>query len=114
MAVAPNTCFGLSTDTLQRAHFGMHRFADENSASVEFHIPHGEMIRLLRRSGFDIEDLVEIGAPPGCKRSEAPHGNGRLGSEMAERASVGRAQAVGATSGVDPWPADRDKRTPVR
>jgi len=43
----------------------MHRFVDTNnvSASVEFHIPHGEMIRLLRRSGFEIENLVEIGAP---------------------------------------------------
>ena len=28
-----------------------------------FHISHGKMIRLFRRSGFEIEDLVEIGAP---------------------------------------------------
>jgi hypothetical protein len=43
----------------------MHTFvdADDPSSSVEFHLPHGEMIRLFRRSGFDIEDLVEIGAP---------------------------------------------------
>ena len=37
----------------------MHRFAWKDG-SVEFHLPHGEMIRLLRKSGFDIEDLVEV------------------------------------------------------
>jgi hypothetical protein len=54
-----------ATESLQRPHFGMHRFVDANdvSASVEFHIPHGEMIRLFRDSGFDVEALVEIGAP---------------------------------------------------
>ena len=54
-----------ATRSLQRPHFGMHRFVNTNNtaASIEFHIPHGDMIRLLRRSGFEIEDLVEIGAP---------------------------------------------------
>src|SRR5215212_1497792 len=37
---------------------------DEAPASedgtVEFHLPHGEMIRLLRASGFEVEDLVEV------------------------------------------------------
>lgn len=28
--------------------------------SVEFHLSHGDWIRLLRRSGFEIEDLVEL------------------------------------------------------
>ena len=27
---------------------------------VEFHLSHGDLIRLLRRSGFEIEDPVEI------------------------------------------------------
>jgi SAM-dependent methyltransferase len=54
-----------ATESLQRSHFGMHKFVgtDGPSGAVEFHIPHGEMIRLFRRSGFEIEDLVEIGAP---------------------------------------------------
>jgi hypothetical protein len=54
-----------ATQSLQRPHFGMHRFdnTDDGTGSVEFHIPHGEMIRLLRRSGFEVEDLVEVGAP---------------------------------------------------
>lgn len=50
------------SDRLQRPLFGMHRFAWEDG-SVEFHLPHGEMIRLLRDSGFDIEDLVEVQIP---------------------------------------------------
>lgn len=57
-----------ATESLQRPHFGMHRFADDDDGAVEFHIPHGEMIRLLRRSGF--ENLVEIGAPPGATDTE--------------------------------------------
>jgi SAM-dependent methyltransferase len=53
-----------ATETLQRPHFGMHRFSwDDADGTVEFAIPHGEMIRLLRSSGLEVEDLVEIGAP---------------------------------------------------
>lgn len=53
------------TERLQRPLFGMHRFA-WNDGVVEFHIPHGEMIRLLRGSGFEIEDLVEVEIPEGA------------------------------------------------
>jgi len=56
---------GPAGETLLRDHFGMHRFewpADEDGG-VDFYIPHGEMIRLLRASGFEIEDLAEIRAP---------------------------------------------------
>jgi SAM-dependent methyltransferase len=48
---------------LVRPLFGMHRF-EWPGDGVEFHLPHGEWIRLLRVSGFEIEDLVEIQAPP--------------------------------------------------
>ncbi len=50
------------TDRLQRPSFGMHRF-DWRDGSVEFHLTHGDWIRLLRANGFDIEDLIEIQAP---------------------------------------------------
>jgi SAM-dependent methyltransferase len=53
-----------ATEQLQRDHFGMHRFVwPDEPDSVEFAIPHGAMIRLLRASGFEVEDLVEIQAP---------------------------------------------------
>jgi SAM-dependent methyltransferase len=48
---------------LVRPLFGMHRF-EWPDGGVEFHLPHGEWIRLLRVSGFEIEDLVELQAPP--------------------------------------------------
>jgi SAM-dependent methyltransferase len=56
------------TERLERPLFGMHRFAWKDG-SVEFHLPHGEMIRLLRNSGFDIEDLVEVQIPEGATTS---------------------------------------------
>jgi hypothetical protein len=31
---------------------------------VEFHLAHGEWIRILRANGFDVEELVELQAPP--------------------------------------------------
>lgn len=31
-----------------------------DAESVEFHISHGDTVRLLRRSGFGVEDLVEV------------------------------------------------------
>jgi hypothetical protein len=30
---------------------------------VEWHLPHGELFRLLRGTGFDVVDLVELYAP---------------------------------------------------
>jgi SAM-dependent methyltransferase len=53
--------------TLHRDFFGMHRFEwrDEHGAidGIEFHLGHGDMLRLLRSSGFEVEDLVEPQAP---------------------------------------------------
>jgi SAM-dependent methyltransferase len=49
-------------ETLQRPQFGMFRFQWPNSG-VEYHLPHGEWIRLLRANGFEILDLIEIQAP---------------------------------------------------
>jgi SAM-dependent methyltransferase len=54
-----------ATQTLQRPYFGMHRFQWKGSDAVEFHLGHGDMIRLLRRAGLEIRDLVEIQPPPG-------------------------------------------------
>jgi hypothetical protein len=42
----------------------MHTFS-WSDGSAEFHITPGEMIRLLRDSGFEVLDLVEIRPPDG-------------------------------------------------
>ncbi len=48
------------------SQFGMLRFEwPELGDEVEFHLPHGEMIRLLDSSGLAVEDLVELQAPEG-------------------------------------------------
>jgi SAM-dependent methyltransferase len=55
-------------DRLLRPYFGMHRFEWSDDDSVEFHLPHGEWIRLLRETGFEIEALIEVQAPKGAKQ----------------------------------------------
>jgi ubiquinone/menaquinone biosynthesis C-methylase UbiE len=55
-----------TTETLQRPQFGMFRFQWPDSG-VEYHLPHGEWIRLLRANGFEILDLIEVQAPPGAE-----------------------------------------------
>jgi len=52
-----------ATERMIRPYFGMHRY-EWPDGSVEFHLPHGEMIRLLRESGFELEELIEV-RPPG-------------------------------------------------
>ena len=47
--------------TLQRPQFGMHEFRWPGGG-IEYHLPHGEWIRLLRANGFEILDLIEIQA----------------------------------------------------
>lgn len=49
---------------LQRPQFGLRavQFPDDPE-STEFHVPHGEMIELLRRNQFDVEELIEVQAP---------------------------------------------------
>lgn len=44
--------------------FGMHRIQWDGSTSMEFHLPHGEWIRLFRDCGFEIEELLEPQVPP--------------------------------------------------
>jgi hypothetical protein len=49
---------------LLRDYFGMHRFEWPDDNSVEFHLGYGDWIRLLRSSGFEVENLVELRPRP--------------------------------------------------
>jgi SAM-dependent methyltransferase len=49
-----------ATDRMRRPQFGMHREEWPDSNSVEFHMSHGDWIKLLRANGFEIEDLIEL------------------------------------------------------
>jgi SAM-dependent methyltransferase len=54
-----------ATDRLLRPAFGMHRI-EWPDRTINFYLSHGDWIRLLRRAGFDIEDLVELRPHPGA------------------------------------------------
>jgi SAM-dependent methyltransferase len=51
------------SEQLRRPLFGMHRFDWPDDDSIEFHLPHGQMIRILRDGGFEIEQLIEPQPP---------------------------------------------------
>jgi SAM-dependent methyltransferase len=52
-------------DRLLRPLFGMHRFEWSDDNSVEFHLPHGELIALLRENELEVEELIEVRPPDG-------------------------------------------------
>jgi SAM-dependent methyltransferase len=52
-------------ETLVRDQFGLHRIDWPGGDGIDFHLPHGEMLRLLRSTGFDVEALHELQVPDG-------------------------------------------------
>ncbi len=57
---------GPAGDRMLHDYFGMHRFEWPDEPGVEFHLGHGDWIRLFGANGFQIEDLIEIRAPEGA------------------------------------------------
>ena len=53
------------SETLLRPQFGMHRLDWADSDGSNFCLPHGDMLRLLRDTGFEVEALHELRAPDG-------------------------------------------------
>jgi SAM-dependent methyltransferase len=54
---------GPPTGVLQRSQRGLGRLEWPGEIGVEWHLPHGELFRLLRRTGFAVVDLVELYPP---------------------------------------------------
>ena len=52
--------------TLLRPQRDLGRMEWPDELGVEWQLPHGELFRLLRRTGFDVVDLVELYAPDGA------------------------------------------------
>jgi SAM-dependent methyltransferase len=50
---------------LHEPYFGMRVF-DSVEGTIDFHLTHGEWIRLFRTHGFVVEDLIELQAPEGA------------------------------------------------
>ena len=70
MLCAPDEDGVAAGDRLVRPAFGMHRFEWTGDNSVEFHLSHGDWIRLLRANGFEIENLLELRAPEAATTQE--------------------------------------------
>jgi SAM-dependent methyltransferase len=53
------------SERLLRPYFGMHRFEWTSDDGVDFHLPHGELIALLRANDFEVQELIEVRPPDG-------------------------------------------------
>jgi len=53
-----------ATNCLLRPAFGLRRIEWPGNHGVEFHLSHGDWIRLFRRNGFEVDDLVELRPAP--------------------------------------------------
>jgi len=62
-------CWDHETDAIEarlaRDYFGMERIEDD--VQVIYQLPYGEWVRLFRRHGFVVEDLIEIRPPAGAR-----------------------------------------------
>lgn len=92
MLFAPDQDGVPAGETLLRPYFGMHRFDWQDDPSVEFHLPHGEMLRLLRASGFEVVDMRELQAPAGANTKCSVRCAG-VGAEVAIGGGLDCAQA---------------------
>jgi SAM-dependent methyltransferase len=56
--------FATAVPELQRPLFGLHRLVwDDQEGAIAFDLSWGEWVRLFRRCGLGVEDLVEVRAP---------------------------------------------------
>jgi SAM-dependent methyltransferase len=58
------------TEHLQRSQRDLGRVEWPDTDEVEFHVPHGELIDILRANGFELDRLVELYAPEDAKTHE--------------------------------------------
>ncbi len=56
---------GTQDSRLHADYFDMRVF-DSGEGTIDFQIPYGEWLRLFRRHGFEVEDLVELRPPAGA------------------------------------------------
>jgi SAM-dependent methyltransferase len=69
------------SETLQRPQRGLYRLDWEDEDTTEFQLGHGDLFRILRESGLDVLDLVELYAPEDAQ----PHPYYALDVEWAKK-----------------------------
>jgi SAM-dependent methyltransferase len=70
VAILCSTDEGPIVEHLVRPQFGMYRIDWSGTAGgggIEFHLGHGDMLRLLRRHGFEVLDLIELQPAPDAR-----------------------------------------------
>ena len=70
LAILCATFDGGPVVTLQRPQRGLYRLDWTEPDEVEFHLGHGDWVRLLRANGFELLDLIEIQAPADVETHE--------------------------------------------
>ena len=70
LAVLCGTAEGGWSTTLQRPQRGLHRLDWPDEGTTEFQMGHADWFRVLRNSGFDVVDLIELFAPEGAQNHE--------------------------------------------
>jgi SAM-dependent methyltransferase len=63
------------SETLQRPQRGLHRIDWEDEDTTEFQLGHADLFKLLRETGFDVLDLIEIFAPEDAENHAYYHSN---------------------------------------
>ena len=72
MLCAPDEDGQAADETLLRPQFGLHRLDWSDPDCTEFHLSHGEQIRLLRANGFAVLELLELRPSDGAT-TRYPH-----------------------------------------
>ena len=58
---------GVADNVLVRSYFSRYRVEFPGEEGVEFHVTHGHWIRLLRATGFAVENLIEVRPSEGAR-----------------------------------------------
>ena len=88
------------TRTLHRPYIGIHRCEWNDDPAVEFHLPHGEMIRLLRENGLQVEELIEV-QPPEGSTNPLRRDPARVGAAVALRGDLEGTQGRDAAGRIE-------------
>jgi SAM-dependent methyltransferase len=70
VAILASPDVGDVTEKLERPQKDMYRFEWPGELGVEFHLSHADWIELLRKSGFEIERLIDVYARPDSTRHD--------------------------------------------
>jgi len=85
---------GPAGEELLRPLFGMHQVEWPDEPSIEFHLPQGKMIDLLRDCGFTVEQLIEV-RPPADATTRYTHVALDWAPPLPGRGSLARPQTRG-------------------